>query len=254
VGAAISFGGLVSRVAATPFDLPAACEEDTLANYIALFGEEGGSCAIGAFAYSDFGFSVLSADLDTSPLASAADILLSPSSFGFIGSNRSQSNLDLASSLFSVVAGESVTYRIEYLIDPHPEIFGFDSELSFETPVFPGEAEVNIGLCIGGEFAGSTCGGTADALRLFHPGLPTGIISQDSTRFAATALLDVRTDIRLDASAGGSSQIDGVNGGSLRVPFVEDGEPGEIIPEPGTWLLMLSGVALAAIGRRRFAR
>jgi hypothetical protein len=251
---AAAFLGLVMNVSATPFVPPPACPGSpgspaTLADYLAL---DQNGCSIGFLAFSGFDFTVLDAQ-NVTPL-NPTEIFLTPT-FDDTNKKKTLATLAIESEGFSVTGDQAVSYGFRFLVDPHPEIFEYDSSMSTFTPVAPGQALITTDLCIDsafldGPFTNTNCDGTFAQQSLFHKGLPNPVLTA-STSFAKTAVLDVHTTITLQAN-GASADIKGVVTTSVAEPE-EGGNAGEI-PEPSTGFLVVSGAVLAALGKRRLSR
>jgi hypothetical protein len=177
--------------------------------------------------YRNFEFEVLSAT-GADPL-NAPEIQISPAL------QVPRATLDIRSAGFSVTGTQSVAYLIRYVVDPHPEIFGIGVEMISLTPVAPGEAIIDVNACIGAVFDGDICGGAPEALQVFHRGTTSRLI--DTADFPLTALIDVRTTITLNAN-GASADIEGLMSNTRSIAD---------IPEPSTWLLLVSALLAGAL-------
>lgn len=220
--------GVAPPLFATPFVPPPACVASTLDQYL-LLGPAG--CSVGdEVAFSGFSFAVVSAGGGAIPIG-ASDIVITPTAADFA------SSLTLASTGFSVTGAEFATYQIGYTIDPHPILSGFDDVLDVSSPVFPGLASVTTDLCVGAAFTGTSCvfPGVADAVQVFHNGIVAQLV--DSTTFMPVAVLGVLNTIDLQAN-GASADFDSVTNTVT------------IVSEPGTWLLIGSGLFGLGLLRR----
>jgi hypothetical protein len=233
---------LAASLQAVPISsLPACASGQSLLYYQTNYPAGSGGCAIGELSVSDFTFS-----RSTSPnpvtgatlLASAADILIQPQASLI-------QTLRFDSSKFVVDAGNRVVYRFGYIIDPPPEIIpGFDAEIFASSPVFPGTARLRILLCAAGAvspFEPDGCdGGTAYSFELFHDGFSC-VSCQGGVIFdRPVSFVGVFQELILDATAGGSSQIDGIGG---RLPY--------IVPEPSTYAMLGTGLGGLLFWARR---
>jgi hypothetical protein len=200
---------------------PVCISGNSLASYGAL-GSAG--CTVGPVTAKDFLFSVLSSGGGVIPIT-AADITITTEptapNFGLLFSSLG----------FSVTGTEFVTYLVGYTWDPSGDIRSASDVLD------PGQADIVTNLCVGAEFVGATCSGTALSLHVFE-GATTQLT--DSIQFAGVATLGVRDNISLDAN-GGSASFNSLSNQTM-------------VPEPayGPWttacLLVLAGL------RRRWAR
>ena len=203
----------------------------TLDTYVALGGT---GCTVdssaNSFILKDFNFTVVSSSGITP--ATAADItvaLATPSNF---------INLSFTSSKFSVSGTQSLSYRIDYTVDPRPVILiEIDSAMFTSTPVAPGTADSTVNICSGAAFSGAVCpgAGTAYSTHTFHYGTSSRLT--DAAHFATPVnVVGIRAGIDLKAN-GSTSSITGI------------GVNTATLPEPGSWLMLTSALALFA--RRR---
>jgi hypothetical protein len=220
--------GFAQSVSATPLEPLPACIEATLARYLAL---EGG-CSVGdEIGFSDFSFSVIVSGGGAVPIG-ASDITVTPTLVG------DQAILAFASSGFSVTGSGFVTYLLAYSIDPHPILGGFDDFLIADSPTFPGLASITTDLCLGALFIeGCSEPGTPESLRVFHNGITSQLT--DGVTFPPLALIGVRNTIELQANGANADFLGFSNGVTSTVP------------EPGSWLLIGSGLLGARLFRRR---
>lgn len=221
---------LASSCVAVPVIAPPACIAAPLSAYIGL-GAAG--CSVSTVPtdvkVADFGFS------GTGPLTQA-DILVNPVPLA------SSAGLRFAAA-FAAPNGTSAEYLTFYTIDPPPIIHGFESEMETFTPKNGGKASITTELCLGAAFddpaVSNACSGTLATLFVFFDsstGSPAFQL-KDKVSFGATNLIGVRSLIVLDA-AQGTSDI----GASTSTGF--------LLPEPGSALLVMAGLALVFLRRR----
>lgn len=216
--------GLAFLVGSNLFATP--CTSGTLASYIALNPT---GCTVGLFTFQNFSFAVTS--------SSGGPVLLTPSTIDLTPySDGTYGGVKFAGA-FSLTGAQSVTYQIDWTIDPPPPIL-HDLELYMdsETPVAPGTADITTTICAGALFVGLSCSGTLTSATVFHHG-SFGSQLLDIATFSPTKLLDLRTTIILDGHLTGSSQIGGfgIN----------------ITPEPASFLLAAAGLGALIFARRR---
>ena len=208
----------------------APCGNAPLSTYVSL-GSTG--CSVGAYTFFNFGFQVFSS-VGSPAVLGTADLNLSPTTvlngagFDFLPVSGGPG--------FSLSSGQAVTYRLTYTVDPPPPIiWGFEEDMQTNTPVAPGFARINASLCVGGVFL-ANCFTDPVALTVYHNG-NSDFRLQDARAIQGAYIVGVRTDIILDATAGGSSSFTGFS------QFAT-------IPEPGSLVMLASGL-LAGWGIRR---
>jgi hypothetical protein len=140
---------------------------------------------------------------------------------------------------YVVQAGQSISFRIGYVIDPPPSIIrGFEVDLLTETPVKPGSAVINGLLCPGGSSI-ADCPNKLLGLQVFHLGTPVqsgDVKAIDVANFPLTNIVAAQFDFILDggpAGSGGSADIKGIQTKALTA-----------VPEPEAWAMMAAGLAL----------
>ena len=186
----------------------APCVASSLAAYEEL-GATG--CTIGIFTFKNFDFEVVATNGEVTPLDSGA-IDVTPAA------GRAQLGLRFSSDGFSVTGNAGVTYDISYVVDPPPIIFRFGSQLTTETPVFPGRVDVATTVC---STVGVICPpGVINQLGVFHAGTSSDLT--DQVLFPLASYLDVQNIINLQGN-GASADFTALDN---RAGFV---------PEPGTY-------------------
>jgi hypothetical protein len=231
---ALVLGALMSGpLVAGPVAAYAACSAATLDTYLSQ------TCAIGDLTVKGFSYSSYSSTGDVIP---ASAIFVQPYS------SPQGPHLRFYSEAFSVGAGHKALLELVYNIDPPPVIiWGFDEEMSAETPEYPGFVTIDTWLCVGGTFPGCATG-VLQFLQLAHYGegdqnnrLTDSIVFPPSP---PVYVLGVWHTITLDGGGAGG-------GGSASFAALEN--QAYTIPEPGTWLLLGCGLLSLALLRRQRA-
>lgn len=196
-------------------------------------------CAIAPFSVFNVGFSPAAG----SPATTADDISVS---IGYNGDNLGIS----FSGLFLFPDGTPdppgyAEYVITYTIDPPPPvILGFEMDMDFGggeqrigdfslLQALTGTVEVFTELCVGGDFSRTGClGFSYGPIILDDTNAFGGVTFEEPTNWVSVIhRIRVTKDIELNLNN--------------RAPL------DSAVPEPGTWVLMGSGILLVAIGRRR---
>ena len=224
-------GAVMWALSLSPALAGPACLTDSLSNYAALGS---GGCDLGVFTVKDFGFSVLGMAEGVTPL-DASLITVTP------GLSAGGPTLRFESGGFSVTGTEWVTYLISYNVDPPPVIIrGFDEEMEAESPVFPGWAQVNTSLCVGGIYSPGCTSGSTTSLSVSHQGTVWSLTAHASFS-PLVNMLGVQHTIQLDGGGSGSADFQALEN---RI---------ETIPEPAAWLLGGCGLLMLLLLRRRAA-
>jgi len=222
------------------------CVAGTLQSYIDSSGCILGESADAAVVFSGFAFpDPYNPDGLTSPvLLDATDIELTPVSSGLSGS------FDFSGS-FSVPAGDTLTYYIDYflLLDPAPVLGGGSLHLDPS-----GSVSVTESICADSYFGVSdgatvcqtnTSGGvvnsTPQSLSVDNSNPPYSLSASIALNPPAYDFANVETAITLTGGVAGAS-----SGGVVITDDVS------AVPEPVTSLLCLGGLIAIGIFRRRF--
>ena len=210
------------------------CQPGSLASYIAL--DETGGCTVGDFTF--FRFSAPTPDSSGNPpVASNSQIMVTPeiNSTGVGFSFTASSN---GTNLFAIpnpTQNESVTYHINYTLDPLPVDTGQD--LSMDPPF--GNVSVTQRYCLFDVFADGCESGLA-LQQTVTTGSPHSFVAFPTP----ASFVDIQTDITLSATPGNPAGFDGL-----------DAVASEATPEPASVLLAGAGFAvLYFLGRNRKIR
>lgn len=202
-------------LALLPFALTAAplpCAPSTFDTYLAL--TEG--CTAGTFVLSDFSFSIInSSGLASLPTAESFSVAAGPNVNGF-GIRFSGP--------FAVAGAESITLLFVYTMTATTNLpGGFQLDAVTEFPPTPaGRFEVSTELVWPMDTAN---------VRVFHEGGNDFVLSQTVGLPGVTRIV-VRNTVRLEANDGDAS-------------FESFSNATTNVPEPSSWGLMLSGLAIA---------
>lgn len=208
------------------------CAAGTLEDYIAL---QSTGCSIGSIVLRDFSFDVISASGEP-VVAGPEDVFVVPvPGAGVYG-------LTYSSPEFAVTAGQSVSYLLNYTIDPSPPIIrGLNLRLSTESPVAPGVASISEQACVGAAFSDDVCPtGTPMSLNVFDNGVTSTLDA--FLEFAPVSVVGITATISLDASQGGSADFQNFTGSATVVP-----EPSSGVMAIGGLLFLLSAITLKTL-------
>lgn len=208
------------------------CAAGTLADYIAL---QSTGCSVGLIVLRDFSFDVIS--------ATGEPVIAGPNDVSVIPvPGAGEYGLTYSSPVFAVTAGQSVSYLLNYTIDPSPPIIrGLNLTLSTQSPVAPGVASISEEACIGAGFIGALCpAGTPMSLDVFDNGVTSSLGA--FLEFAPVGVVGITTTISLDASQGGSADFENFTGSATVVP-----EPSSGVMAIGGILFLLSSMALKTL-------
>ncbi|MDP9170655.1 MAG: hypothetical protein M3N54_08565 [Acidobacteriota bacterium] len=239
LSAVILLAGLVSATGLTAGTIEP-CTRASLAFYESLTPDSAVSqCSIGILLFSNFTFSAVGSgatetpnDIILNPFADAGDV---GGGFGFSRQPDSVSS----GPAFTIGAGQSATYTIDwkFVIDPGP--VGSGADLGMDPPF--GDVSITQDYCLDSDFVvtngGLSCSGHGNKLQTLFVNVANPTDHRD---FQPPANLfgNVMTIIQLNGNTQtGSSGFDAVNTTT------------SVTPEPVSLVLALAG--LAAIGARR---
>ena len=205
------------------------CVSGTLFSYEAL-GASG--CTVGNLTAFNFGFSVLGSSGGAVPV-SDMQITVTPT----FGNPGQLGKLNFASSGFTVSVNQSVQYLIAYTWDPHDDIQSMDDIMDPPSAVL-GFANVTTLGCMGAAFIGPNCSTSTAVAMVFDNNGVTQFTN--STNIIPSQILGIRNTIDLQA-LGGSASFDS---------FSQEART----PEPSTWVLCGTALALLAARLRLRAR
>lgn len=215
----------------------AACQTGTLQSYL----DATTSCTVGDIALSGFAdFSVTSSG--NPPTASAATILVSPLLNDDGTAGFSLTAMQNGTNLFAIpnpTTAESVTYNLNYFLDP------FVGELGLDPP--GGAVTATQTYCVSDVFNDGCTHGTL-LTQTVTTNSPTSVISLGTS----PQFVDVNLAFTLSGTPGNPANLDAIN-----ISFGNSNSVLSAVPEPGSLLLMGLGALLMSVFpvlRRRHAR
>lgn len=229
--------GLLSVPVIQAGNLAPACPTgDTLAYYQANFNNVDHECSVGILNFTDFTFGT---NLD------GTNVGVVPVVNGSGGAGFELEALN--SSVFTVGAGSSTTYNIDWLFQIDPGPGGASASLDMDPPF--GNVTLSQNYCVDGTFGDRCSSGDTQSLTLMYPGCDPGFPAMLTGACSTSSPFNPPI-----MNFAGVQTVINLNGVGTQAGSGFDALTGTVTvttPEPGTLLLVAGGLLTIGLRRRR---